>query len=265
MARPWETIIAYEDRADHLTTSRWRLSGVCTRETGGNTDDGTLWLVTTKSGDTVTATLHKNAACSASVASGTADVSSTDNTGANAAQVTLTAANSSGLSGSFWIHNYADDDTCPVQVCLCVDEDLDLFFDGIEDLPGYDTAYGAAEFIRAAGEECVGRVMTLYRDQLGGHGDSEAWYITDASRVYPDLRRIANPRQLRHACAHLALSNALLRHHQRASDTMYSDLADRHRALYEDLMSSLVLAVKSGSGDNAEASKGVTVIRQSRV
>ena len=34
MARKWEAIICYEDRSDHITTSRWRLSGVATKGFG---------------------------------------------------------------------------------------------------------------------------------------------------------------------------------------------------------------------------------------
>ena len=267
MARKWQAIICYEDRSDHLTTSRWRLSGVATKEGAQNTDDGDLWLKTTKSGDDVTADLYKDDACASGnkVATGTADVSGCDNTGANAAELTLTAAESSGLSGSFWIHNYEGDDTCGVKVALCTDEDLGALWDGIEALTGYDATNGCAEFIRVAGEEILGLLTQRFREQLGGHGAKEAWFITDAERLLPDLRRIANPDQVRLACAHRALAIAIGRSHQLADPTMFSELQNRHNAECESAMASLVLAIKAGSGDDASESKSPTSVSQSRV
>jgi len=257
-ARRWESVISYEDRSN-FHTSRWRLTGIKTKEDGQNTDSGVLWLKMTKSGDTATATLYKDdgLASGNAVATGTADVSSTDGTGTNAAEVTLSQSNSSGLSGSFWIHQYTNDANVPVQVALCVDEDLDSLWDAIDDLNGYDSTYGMAEFIRFAGEDVLGAVAKMFKDELGGHGSAEAWFITDASRNYPDLRRIANPGQLRIGCAHRALAIALGREHQRASETAYSELRDYHNAEYQRALTSLVLAVKSGSGDNA-AARGAT-------
>ena len=228
MARPWESIISYEDRA-YFWTSRWRLAGVRTKEGAENTDSGVLWLKMAKSGDTVTATLYKDdgLASGNSVATGTADVSAVDGTGLNAVEVTLTAANSSGLSGSFWIHLYEDDATCPVQVALCTDEDLDAIFDGIENLTGYDSTAGLAEFIRLAGDDIIARVTATFAAELGGHGAAEAWFITDAQRSLPDIRRIANPAQLRLACAFRALAFACGRSHMSSGSTMYSNLRDK--------------------------------------
>jgi len=261
----WESIICYEDRSNYHT-SRWRLTGVKTKEGAENTDSGILWLKMAKSGDTATVELYKDdgLASANKVASGTADVSGCDNTGENAVEVTLSAANSSGLSGSFWIHNYDEDANSPVQVALCVDEDLDSLWDAIEGLAGYDSTYGMGEFIRVAGDDVIGRVAKMFEDNLGGHGSPEAWFITDASRSYPDLRRIANPTQLRLACAYRALEIALGREHQRADDTAFSELRDHFGQHYEATMSSLALAFKSGSGDNAVESGNVTAVRLAR-
>lgn len=267
MARNWESIICYEDRSDHLTTSRWRLSGVKTLEGGQNTDDGVVWLKTTSDGDDVTCALYKDdgLASGNQVASATAvDVSGCDNTGENAVEVTFTAANSSGLSGSMWIHSYEGDDSCPVQVALCTDEDLDSLWDAIGDLPGYDETHGLAEFIRVAGDDVLGKVARIFEAQVGGYGTAEAWYITDASRAYPDLRKIANPGQLRIACAYHALEIALGRSHQRADDTMYSSLRDYFREQYDAALSALVLAIKAGSGDNASDDGRTSIHRMSR-
>ncbi|NQU75030.1 MAG: hypothetical protein HQ546_01805 [Planctomycetes bacterium] len=263
--RKWETIICYEDRS-YYHTSRWRLAGIKTKETAENTDSGVLWLQMTKSGDTVTASLYKDdgLASSNKVATGTADVSTTDGTGENAVELTLTASNSSGISGSFWIHKYGADANCPVQVALCTDEDLDVLWDGIEDLPGYDETYGMAEFIRLAGEDVIGKVTRLFRDELGGYGTAEAWFITDASRHYPDLRRIANPGQLQLACAYRTLEIALGRHHQRAGDTIYSVLRDKFAAECEAAMSSLTIAFKSGSGNTTTTGANALTRRLAR-
>ena len=122
-----------------------------------------------------------------------------------------------------------------------------------------------AEFIRIAGEDVLAAVAKLYRDEIGGHGAPEAWFITDASRSYPDLRKIANPAQLRRACAHRALQIALGREHQRASATSFSELRDWHEQQYLDALGSLSLALKPGSGDNADEDKSASVVRQARV
>lgn len=265
MARKWETIISYEDRSVYHT-SRWRLEGIRTKESSENTDSGVLWLDMSKSGDTVTADIYKDDGLGSAdkVATGTADVSGVDGTGANAVELVLTEANASGLSGSFWIHAYASDGSSPVQVALCVDEDLDALWDGVEGLNGYDATVGAAESIRVAGEDVIGRVTRMFQDQLGGHGSAEAWFITDATRSNPDLRMIANPGQLRLACAYRALEIAIGRDHMRAEQTTYSALRDHFREQFEVAMGSLTLALKAGSGDNADSNANITSVRLDR-
>jgi len=249
-----------------LTSSRWRLSGIVTLEGSENTDSGVLWLVTVKTNDDVACTIYKDdgLASGNSVATGTADVSGCDNTGANAVEVALTEANDSGIGGSFWIHDYQGDGTAPIQVTLCTDEDLDSQWDGIEDLPGYDATDGCAEFIRVAGDDVMGKVLAMFKDRLGGHGSKEAWYIADAQRTYPDLRRIANPAQLRLACTFRALSFMVGRSHERANDTMYSDQRDYFNAEFERAMNALVLAVKGGNDDDAGDSTSASIQHMSR-
>ncbi|MCK4624999.1 MAG: hypothetical protein KAV00_06800 [Phycisphaerae bacterium] len=267
MSRHWENIICYEDRSDHLTTTRWRLSGISTKEDSENTDSGVLWLKTTKSGDTVTCKLYKDDACADAneVATGSGDVSGLTNTGEDSVEIALSASQSSGMGGSFWIRDYIGDDTCPLQVALCTDEDMDALQDAIESLPGYDLTEGCAEFIRVAGDDVIGKVSALYRENIGGFGTPEAWFITDAYREYPDLRMIANPSQLRLACAHRALAIAFGRHHEMADMTMYSQLRDYHNTEFAGAMQSLVLTFKSGSGDDANEVDSGHVINQQRV
>jgi len=266
MSRKWESIICYEDRGEAFHTSRWRLAGVRTKAGAANSDDGVLWLRMTRAGETATAELFKAAALGAGdkVASGSADVSGCDGTAAGAAEVSLTAANDSGLSGSFWIHDYRADGVCPVQVALCTDDDLDALWDGIESLAGYEATAGCAEFIRLAGEDVLARVAAIFRDAVGGHGAAEAWFLTDAARSLPDLRRVANPAQLRLAAAHRALQIALGRGHRSGGETMYSRLRDYHAAEYERAMASLVLAVRPSAGGAADTAWPAAV-RQVRV
>jgi hypothetical protein len=265
MGRKWESVICYEDRGGQFQTSRWRLSGISTLEDGENTDGGLLWLEMSRDGDTVTANLYKDAACGPGdeVAAGTADASGMDGTGDNAALVELSEANSSGIAGSFRLHRWESGGVCPVQVALCVDEDLHALWDGIESLPGHDPTRGCAEFIRLAGEDLLAKVAAILRDRLGGHGAAEAWFIQDASRSVPDLRRIANPGQLRAACAHRALEIAIGRSHKAGCETMYSHLRDYHHQEYERAVGGLLLAVRTGAGGASEAGSAAT-IRQSR-
>lgn len=265
--REWQSILAYEDRGDHYMTSRWRLSGIRTKEDAGNTDKGTLWLNMTRSGATITANLYKDDGLAAGnlVATGTVDASAVDGEPENAAELALSQSNSSGISGSFWIHEWTATGTAPVQVALAIDEDMDVLYDGLSTLEGYNSTLGMAEYIRVAGEDVLAAVAKIFRDQIGGHGAPEAWWITDATRSYPDLRMIANPDQLRRACAHRALQHALGREHQRAGDTAFSALRDYHEEHYMAAIASLHLALKAGSGDNASDDDTATSVRMARV
>lgn len=265
MARMWESVIPFEDR-DKFHTSRWRLTGIATKESAENTDSGVLWLDMSRSVDTVTAKLYKDDGIGGSdeVATGTADVSGVDSTGENSVEVNLSQAMGSGISGQFWIHDYQSDGVAPIQVALCVDEDMDSIWDFIEGLPGYDATNGAAEYIRVAGDDVIGRVMRMFQDELDGFGTPEAWYITDATRLFPDLRRIANPAQLRLACAFRALELMIGRSHTRAGETTYSVLRDKFHDDFEQAMGSLSLAFKTGSGDDAVETGNITSIRLSR-
>jgi len=266
MARKWESIICYEDRSGGFRTSRWRLDGVRTKVGGENTDGGVLWLQMTRAADTVTANLYKDDGLGSGdkVATGTCDASATDGSAANAVELTLAEANSSGLSGSLRLHEWIDADVCPVQVALCTDEDLDTLWDGIEDLPGYDSTAGMADSIRAAGDDVLSQVAAMFRRSVGGHGAVESWFIADATRAWPDLRRLANPGQLRMACAYHALEIALGRSHQRGGETMYSNLRDYFARRYDRAMSSLSLAFKTGDGWDAHEASAANVVRMDR-
>ncbi|NLF32100.1 MAG: hypothetical protein GX591_14590 [Planctomycetes bacterium] len=243
--RPWEAVIPYEDRAV-LHTSRWRLHGIATRRGAGNTDGGVLWLKVAREGDAVAAALYKGAGLAASdcVAAGVTDVSGLDGTAESAAEVIFDAVNASGLSGSLRLHRCQADAVCPVQAALCCDEDLDVLYDGIEQLSGYDSVYGLAPFIRQAGEDCLQQVGRLFRTALGGPGD--AWFIVSGRRRDPDLRRLRNPDRLRLACACRALELALGRSHAAAGDTAYSALRDHFARRWAEAIAAVELATPDG-------------------
>lgn len=244
--RVWESIICYEDRAQ-FHTSRWRLWGINTKLGAQNTDSGVLWLVLSRDGDMLTATLYKDDdfAPESAVAAGTADVSGVDGTAASAEELELSPLNDSGISGSFWIHRLTAEGVCPLQVALCTDDDLDGLWDGIESLAGYSATFGMAEFIRLAGEDVLARVTRLLEDSLGAAA-AEAWFITDADRTYPDLRRLANPGQLRLTCAYRVLQLALGRQHDRADDTAFSVLRDSFGREYENAIKTIRVAFRGG-------------------
>jgi hypothetical protein len=258
----WESNICYENRLEAFTTSRWRLAGLRTRAGGENTDGGLLWLQTARAGDTATAELYKDRGLASAdkVAEGSADVSDLD-AGGEPVELTLSEANGSGLSGSLMLHEHLADDVCPLQVALCVDADLDTLWDGIEALPGYDATAGCAEFIRLASEDVLARVSAVFRDRLGGRA-ARAWFLADGARELPDLRRIANPAQLRLACAHRALEIALGRSHRTGGESMYSRLRDYHRGEFDRAMASLVLSVTGGGDGPATAASGGAVRQQ---
>jgi len=266
MARKWEQIIPYEDRSDELTTTNWRLSGLRTHADNLNSDSGILWLGATKSGDDVTCTLYKDQAVSSSVALASAvDVSGCDNTGDNDVTVTFAAANASGLSGTMQIRQYLADVTAvPVCVSMCVDEDMAALFGDLDNLSSWDDTDGMADVIRVAHGDVMARVMQTFMDELAGYGAQEAWFITDADRTYPDLRKIANPDQLRQACAYRALDIALRKDHLRADPTMYSEGATHWSEQYERAIGGIRLAFKSGSGDTAEESNSSATVRLKR-
>ena len=121
-----------------------------------------------------------------------------------------------------------------------------------------------AEYIRLAGEDVLARVTAMFRRHVGGAGAPEAWFIADAGRARPDLRRIANPGQLRMACAYHALEIALGRSHQRGGETMYSSLRDYFQQQYDRAMGSLSLAFKTGGSADAHDGPTANVVRMDR-
>jgi hypothetical protein len=224
----FDYLIAYEDR-DELHTSRWRLDGVSTLSTGGDTLGGWLWATITNSGDTVTVDLYKSRGTTSGdkVATGTcskADLSVP-------VVCSLTAANTSGVTGELWLHSYASQPVAqvPVLVSLCVDADLAIEYANYADLPAYSATLGMADYCAAATRKTLLLCSQMFADQLGGHKAPEHRNIApNADRELPDFRRLVNPDQLRDAAVHWALMLAFGQSHERGTATMYSELRDWH-------------------------------------
>jgi hypothetical protein len=100
-------------------------------------------------------------------------------------------------------------------VVLATDRDLDVFFKDLALLSDYDQTAGMARWINRATGEALARVSDLYAGQLGDP-DLAAGYWMDGDYGVPDLRRIANPAQLREFVALWALHLACGREVQRA-------------------------------------------------
>lgn len=260
--------IAYEDRGE-VHTSRWSLSGVNTTSSG-NTDNGWLWMEATDSANTVTVELFKTAACASGdkVASGTADISDIAD---GAVQCEVTEQNSSGLSGSFYFESYTSDPTIavPVLMALCIDADLAIEYINLDDLPSdvYDSTNGMADYCAAATQKVLLLASQQFAEELGGFGAPEHRYHTVATRDYPDYRRLAAPDQLKDAAVHWALMLAFGACHERAQDTMYSQLRDYHNGMREQAIGAWNLSFNTDpdSDEDADTAKSGGMTRIERI
>ncbi|MBL7133525.1 MAG: hypothetical protein ISS78_05455 [Phycisphaerae bacterium] len=257
---------AYEDRAE-IHTSRWSLSGVSTKSDGPLTD-GRLWATFSLAGQTVTADLYKNVACESAdkVATGTADISAIDSAGA---KCTLSEANSSGVSGEFHFEEYSSDPAAAVEllVSLCTDADLSDEHAGLADLPVYDASTGLGRYCAVATRKVLLTLSQMYADPLGGSGAPEHRYRTGASRGLPDFRRLANPDQLKDAAIHAALALAFGACHQRADETMFSNLRDYHDAKRIEAIEVWNIAFNTNpdTDDDADRQRSASAVRVTRM
>lgn len=257
---------AYEDRSE-IHTSRWSLSGVSTKP-DGPAHDGRLWAAFSAAGDVVTADLYKAPACDSGdkVATGTADISGIDSAPARCA---LSEANSSGISGEFFIEDYSSDPAGAVEllVSLCSDADLADEHAALSDLPVYDSTTGLARYCAVATRKVLLTLTQMYAGQLGGYGAPEHRYRAGAARGLPDLRRLANPDQLKDAAVHAALSLAFGACHERADETMFSRLRDYHDAKRIEAVEVWNIAFNTNpdADDDADRQKSAGAIRVTRM
>lgn len=261
MSTTADQMIVYEDR-DEVRTSRWKLDGLSTL-VGGNAAGG--WLTATLTGTpggTATATLKS--AAGTTLASGTASLATLP------VKLTLTASGGSGVSGELYIEEYVSQpaNPIPVMVALCDDAALLIEYANIADLPGYSVTLGMADFCIAATKKVLLLVSQQFAEQLGGFGVPEHRNIfPNADRSLPDYRAIVNPDQLQEATVHWALVLAFGRNHERASDTMYSELRDFHDKARAEAISEWNLTFSSDpSGDaDADSAKGVGQVQPTRL
>jgi len=259
---------AYEDRS-FLHTSRWSLSGIDTRG-GGSTTAGRLWLLAGLDAQSVTAELYKGPDCDAGdlVASGSADISDIDEA---AAPCALSQENASGVSGHFWIESYTADCGYPVEVLvtLCTDEDLEIEYCSLSDLPSvvYSADHGMARYCASATEKVLLLAAGLYWRQLGGFGAPEHRYHIAASRLIPDYRRLANPDQLKAAAVHWALAAAFGSCHELGAETMYSQLRDYHERKRTQAVEgwALTLNLDPDYDEDADSRKSSAMVRTTRL
>ncbi|MEI7834844.1 MAG: hypothetical protein WCK05_00360 [Planctomycetota bacterium] len=253
----FDYMICYENRGP-MQTSRWKLEGVKTLA-AGNTEGGWLWLTAARTGDVVTADVFKDAACTTGnkVASGTVNVAGIV---AGAVRCVLAQANGSGISGEFYLEQYAAGTAAPVAVLvsLCVDADLAIEYGNLADLPAYSVTAGLAEYCATASRKVLLLASQLFSEELGGCGAPEHRHLGGAGREYPDYRRLANPDQLREAAVHWALMLAFGRSHERADKTMYSELRDYHDRRRQEAIGSWKLSFNTNPDGDADADQAAS-------
>ena len=257
---------AYEDRG-YIHTSRWTMHDVDTK-VSGNTLLGRLWLVCQANGITVTTQMYQDPDCESGdlVASGTADISGIDS---QPARCSLSQENSSGLSGEFYFETYAGDpeSAAEVVISLCTDSDLQDEHANLDDLPVYDSETGLARYCSLASRKILLLVSQMYAEELGGYGAPEQRYRTSASREEPDFRRLANVDQLKDAAVHWALMLAFGACHERAEDTMYSQLRDYHDTKRQEAIAVWNLAFNTNpdTDEDADRAKSSGMVRVARL
>ena len=262
----FEYAFAYEDRGQ-VHTSRWLLDGISTKAGASNVKDGRLWAKFTLAGAVVAVDLYKDPGCDAvdKVASGNADVTDID---AAAVMCSLAEANSSGISGELYFETYTADPPGAVEVlvCLCTDTDLADEHAGLADLPIYNSALGMARYCAVATRKVLLLASQRYGHELGGFGAPEHRYRAAASRGTPDFRRLANPDQLKDAAVHWALMLAFGACHERADETMYSQLRDYHDAKRAEAIDAwnITFNTNPDSNEDADVQKSAGMVRVTR-
>jgi len=265
----FDHIIAYEDW-DEIRTSRWSLTGVKTKTGSLNVDlRGWLWFSAATVGNVMTVTVYKDAAAASSVATGSGDVSGVDDA---PVEITLAAANSSGISGTVWIEETTSDvTTVPLFATALLDKDIELEYKNAagSHMGNYDSTSGYADYCAAATEHVLLKASHLYREELGGYGAPEMRYAEAATRKYPDYRVIANPLQLKEAALYWAMSRifAALDETKGSVGSMYATKAERYEEMYRDAVSSWSLAMNldPDSDEDADTTVSPSVVHVERI
>jgi len=260
-------LIVYEDR-DAIRTSRWSLDGISTKD-DSETDRGWLWFTSVKTGDDLVIIVYKDAAGASSVAvSDSVDVSGVSTT---PAQLTLSAENTSGVSGTLFVHEWTKDVTLvPMMVSLCMDEDIELeYARSDEGHMGdvYSATDGYARFCSMSTWFILRLVSNLYAQELGGFGAQENERLTAPERLEPDWRGISQPDQLKDAATFYACWRAFRAADESAGeDSMLAYKADKCKEDYEDAKAAWNLTINTDpdTDEDADLSKSATLIRPTR-
>ncbi len=266
----FDHIIVYEDR-DEIRTTRWIINGVITKDTG-NTDRGRLWFSTVKTGDNLVVTVYKDSAGSASVLlSSATDISALDNDSANAVKIALVAENTSGLSGTMWVHDWTEDVTLvPMIVSLCMDQDIEDEYAASEETfmaAVYDSTVGYARFCSIATAHVMRLVTNLYIQEIGGFGGVEDYDLKTPERFTPDWRGVIVPLQLLDAAKYYACWKAFMAaDNSDGEDSMLAFKATNCKEQFDDAVSKLNLTINTDPDvdEDADLSKGASVIRPTR-
>jgi hypothetical protein len=110
-------------------------------------------------------------------------------------------------------------------------------------------------------------VGQMFADELGGFGAPEHRQLAGATRLYPDYRRISEPKQLRQAAVHSALGLIFWACHEMADDTMYSSLGERHEKKFDEEVARLrpTFNIDPDTDADADDRKGASAVRMERV
>ena len=247
MSAKFERVICYEDRGAGLTHSWW-LEGIKTTPPG-NTDRGRLWADFTYSGSSYLVELYKSAERQS------ADKVASGQSGA-LGEIDLSEENSSGISGQLDWEEYVEDQTSVVvYVSLATDEDVGRWWRDYTQLSGYNGTYGLAEYHAWALSVVLDSVSRRFAEELGGYGSVPWWQA--GNKLYPDLRRVANPDCLRDAQALCVLYQALGADVQR-SDSLFAEQRDYFQSRYAEALGNLLLSIdvdQDGSSDYLASSR----------
>jgi hypothetical protein len=258
----FDNIICYE-RRDLVHTSRWVLEGLSTRSDAPGRD-GWLWLSTLRNGDAFTAQLWADREASLLLAQGSGTLDDFP------AQVDLTSAAGSTVSGRFWLESAGQgSDARPVLATLCTDEDLAQQWADLEELGQAicDPIYGLARYCATATRQTLLLVSQLYSNHLGGVGAREDRRLPRTGRFFPDYRRISCPEQLKDVATYWALETALRARHQHSEPSAYSRLGDHFAALRKRAVSAwdLTLNLQPDTDDDADTSRAAGVSHPQRL
>ena len=241
MTATFERVICYEDRGS-VQTHSWWLEGVKTTPTG-NTDHGRLWADFIYSGSTYQVDLYKSPDQQPTdkVASGQSE---------SLGEIDLSEENSSGLTGQLYWEDYIQDQTgVVVYVSLATDGDVQRWWRDYTQLSGYDGTYGLAEYHAWAMGVVLDSVSRRFAEELGGYGAVPWWQ--SGAKLYPDLRRVANPECMRDAQALCVLYQALGADVQR-SGSVFADQRDYFQSQYAQAVGNLLLSIDADVDGSAD-------------